>query len=422
MAHFARNSFEEITLIDDVAPSRRNAFLSNAGNLHVGYGTTGHAHSAMIKNDSPLLDTVKMSIKYPDAFSLLFAPGLGNTFRALSVLKHLYNKEVVKHCAEVFYYLYKRSSEIIEEIIEQEKVLSKKGRIVLCRTKEYFAYIQKQLDLARENFIIEGEVLDNLKAIRKVFPAAPDDIVGGIYYKDDVSFHPPTFSQTWLSKLSQSVNIIDGKVNDVAVKNKQVQSVTITRSDNSKEVLEADKFVFCTGSNNHPIMNPYTIPGGGISIDVELEENAKVGEAHMYTPEKLVYIYPYAKDKLRLCTGLYMGKSKLSQVKVDKIYKYLKATFHEYYGETSNIKNIINSYVGARPISVDAMPISGKLPYLSNGYIVNGLGSYGYPALALVEATLFPQSDSPNPPQSLGERVDPNRFSPLWTAFAKKII
>lgn len=428
VAHFAQNFFDKIILIDDFNPQRRNAFLSNAGSLHVGYGTTGHAHSAMIKNESPLLDTIKMSLKHPSVFSLWFNPTVGGAYRSLSTLWNLYNKEVANEGAAIFYYLYKRSAEIIEKIIKQEKVPTKKGRMALCRTKEYFNYIQKQLKIANKKFVINGKVLSDLKSIRKLLPSAPDGIAGGIYYEDDISFHPPTFSDAWIKKLGKKIATINGKVIDVRVKNTQVTAIDILTTNGDREELAIDQIVFCTGSTNHPIMNPYTLPGGGISLDVQLSPNAPVGNIHTYTPERLVYMYPYAKDKMRLCTGMYMGKASIGESKMKKIHHYLKQCFHDYYGNAIKIENTINTYVGARPISIDAMPIVGKLPYLQNGYIVNGLGSYGYPAAALVEATLFHQSDSPDspdspkPPPNLTRLVDPSRFSPRWTSIARKLI
>ena len=420
VAHFAQNFYKNVILIDDFENQKSNAFMTNAGSLHDGYGTTGHPQSAMISRKNPLLDTIRITRKHPHISSLLFMPTLGKSFRALSALVGLYNDDVRRDSAAIFYYLQKRSSELLAQIAKEESVPHDKGRIVLCNSESYLSKSLSALELAKKDFTITSEVLDATQVKAKL-PSSSDKIVGGIYYPTDLSFHAPTFRQKWLDKLRKSVQFVQGTVDKVELNSRNVTKLIIKNND-TEETIDAQHFVFCTGAKNHPIMNPYTLPGGGISVDLDLKKNShnQLGNLHTYTPEKLLYTYPYNDGKsLRLCSGLFMGKATLGESKKHKAQEAMIEAFYEYFKKEVEFEKINKTFIAARPLSTDAMPIIGKLPYLDNASIVNGMGSYGYPSVALVEAVLFPSEQTPTPPPNFYATVSPRRFSSTWLSVAR---
>ena len=142
---------------------------------------------------------------------------------------------------------------------------------------------------------------------------------------------------------------------------------------------QVEKVVFAVGSMNHPVMNPWTVPSAGLSLN--FQSSLKL-EHQVIIKDQRLFVTP-TKEGFRLTTGYFMGTPVLSSMDKFILGKKLEKFIQRVL--PSEDITLVSVESGSRPMSPDGLPIVGAHPYFENAFILNGLGELGHNAPALAK-------------------------------------
>lgn len=191
-------------------------------------------------------------------------------------------------------------------------------------------------------------------------------------------------------KQNKNITLIDGLVQKIHVKNEEVESV----ETDSGESLKAGKILIAAGSYTQKLIDqipelstkiPRILSGVGCAFLLKYPES-KVN-AVVRTPNRAgacgIHLVPRSSNSFFLGASNYVSMEPETAPKVRYVY-YLLQYLMEQLNQDYHDAELITSYIGNRPATVDTFPLIGKTS-VANLWILTGTyrdGIHDSPLLA----------------------------------------
>jgi D-amino-acid dehydrogenase len=231
--------------------------------------------------------------------------------------------------------------------------------------------------------------------VRNHEPLLSDKVEGALYFPKELHLDPRGFTKALHKKLVDlGVEIVENApIDSVRQTNGRIQSIS-----SGSRMFRGDKFLLAAGAWTGALSKLFGAhlpirPGKGYCIDVPpfgLKSATTLNEAKVATSP--------LRDRFRLAGTMEFGglDENINQVRVDAILRAPATYFRDW--EPPQAKKI-KPRAGLRPMSPDGLPVIGRLPRLTNGYVATGHGMLGVtlaPATANVITELI-RADKESP-------------------------
>jgi len=298
------------------------------------------------------------------------------------------------------------SAQLYNELKQKELFdfhIEKKGLIVCYKTQKYAAIETK----IGKRAVLEGLDVDFLTPddTQKLEPAFSSDILGAVYYKDDLHATPVLFMKELKKYLKrQGVQLfLNEKVLSLKTKGN-----TLTHIKTDKQTLSVDEVVFASGSWTPHILNKIGIKlllqaGKGYRIDINppttIQIPALLAEAKVaVTPMQNFTRFAGTMEIDRINHTIFKNR-------VLAIANLAK----NYYRNLHIPEKAINQATcGLRPVTPDGLPYIGKLSFYKNITVATGHAMMGW-TLAPATGKLVTQIIDDKKPEIPLELFNPER-------------
>jgi D-amino-acid dehydrogenase len=278
-----------------------------------------------------------------------------------------------------------------------------RGSLAIYKSSDGFEAGLKQAEWVRR-FGIQSKVLDQA-GVRQIEPTIQQQIVGGIYMKDDAHLNPFKFV-VWLSARAQSKGVSFLTSTEVLGFDKsagRISTVRTTRGD-----FEAHQVILAAGSWSPELAEDLGLtlpiqPAKGYSITVKSEE--REGSMPIWLTESKVTVTPMG-EVLRFAGTLELADLDFSinQRRVEAIRRAAR----EYLVGTDQYETL-EIWRGLRPLTPDGLPIIGISKAWSNLIFATGHGMQGL-ALGPITGKLVTQLATGETPSVDMARLSEERF------------
>ncbi len=277
--------------------------------------------------------------------------------------------------------------------------LHHEGLLMAFQNKELMEHHLGYVDLVKR-YGLQPTVLVG-DDVREHEPRLSDSVQGGLYFPKELHLDPGGFTRALRDRLSgMGVEIVE----NAPVDGVQIASSRIVSVSSGTRVFPGDRFLLAAGSWTAPLSKLFGAnipirPGKGYCIEVApygLRGATNLHDAKVATT-------PF-KNRFRLAGTMEFGglDEKINQVRVDAILRAPSSYFRDW--EPPRAADV-KPRAGMRPMSPDGLPVIGRLPRLSNGFVATGHGMMG--------VTLAPATA-----RVLTELIRDGRDSPLLAPFS----
>jgi D-amino-acid dehydrogenase len=223
-----------------------------------------------------------------------------------------------------------------------------------------------------EPFGLAATFLDR-KAIRQTEPALNQRVCGGWHHRADSHLRPESLMSAWTRTAREKGVCID---EGCRLERVDTREGVVTGVRTSTGRFTADAFVLATGAWTPAIGRQLGVripvqPGKGYSIT--MDRPAVCPQTPCYLVERNVVVTPW-QSGYRL--GGTMEFSGFDDRLDERRLKNLE-TSAALYLQAPMGRRIIECWTGLRPMSVDDLPIIGRIPKFNNLYIAAGHGMLG---------------------------------------------
>lgn len=249
------------------------------------------------------------------------------------------------------------------------------GKMLLC-----MASVLKKHDKARalkSPFGIEQRVLTRAETLElePFLKETNSDFSGAIYSPDDAVGNSSKFSQEAAQVLERAADTkiyLDEAVKSLTIKSNRLVSVRT----NAREI-EADSFVFCTGTDSVGLAAQWgeylpIIPMAGYSLDIP--DAASMPEISITDTASKTVICRVG-NRIRFAGLADLGYDQTTRRKNRETM--LKTIFTDLYSAATKIKDTGDVWIGARPMTPNGQPII-RPARISNAFLNCGHGMYGW--------------------------------------------
>lgn len=338
-----------------------------------GPGAVLSALKWMTQPDSPLY--IKPSLK-PDFISYMLG-----MFRASNAKAQRAGFAAMLALAENSVHIF---DEYIADGIDYE--LHHSGLLMAFKDKELMQHHLGYVDLVKRYGLEPTPLIGD--EVREHEPLLNDSVQGGLYFPKELHLDPGAFVGALHRKLvDMGVEVVENAPIDAA----QLNGGRIESVSSKGRVFQGDRFLLAAGAWSGKLSRLFGAnlplrPGKGYCI-----ETAPLGlRSATNLHDAKVAVTPFS-DRLRLAGTMEFGglDENVNQVRVEAILRAPGQYFRDWEPpKPSEIK----PRAGMRPMSPDGLPIMGRLPRLSNGFVSTGHAMMGVgfsPASATVLVDLI---------------------------------
>lgn len=281
--------------------------------------------------------------------------------------------------------------------------LHHEGLLMAFKDKELMDHHLSYVDLTKRYGLAPTALVGD--EVRVHEPLLNDSVEGGLYFPKELHLDPGGFTKALHQKLIElGVEIVE----HAPVDGVQKAGDLIVSVSSGTRTFAGDNFLLAAGSWTGPLSKLFGAnlpirPGKGYCIEVAPFGLRSATNLH----DLKVATTPFS-DRFRLAGTMEFGglDEDINQVRVDAILRAPGAYFRGW--ETPKAAEI-KPRAGMRPMSPDGLPIIGRLPRFSNGFVSTGHGMMGVtlaPATARVLVDLIQNGRQ----SALLEPFSPGRF------------
>lgn len=304
----------------------------------------------------------------------------------------------VRHCMSIMAPLGKDALALFEVLMQEEQLECEyraEGYYDVCSTEAGFVAARAEADIIRAHEY-HPEAVGGTD-LRRAEPALGDRVVGGVFYPEAATLDPARF-------LSELVEVARRRGCEIRT-GCGVGRVSETGSHaavetSSGEVIEADAVVLATGPFAGDLTARFGVrlpvqPGKGYHRDVEVGPNGAPRLASAFVlHETSVFCTPMG-TRVRLAgTMEFSGLNRaMHPARLRQITRAARAAL-----PGMGTARPSSEWCGLRPVSVDGLPIVGRLPGTGRIYVATGHGMLGLtlgPVTGQMLANLIIQGDEP---------------------------
>jgi D-amino-acid dehydrogenase len=281
--------------------------------------------------------------------------------------------------------------------------LHHEGLLMAFKDKALMEHHLGYADLTRQYGLAPTALIGD--DVRVHEPLLNDSVEGGLYFPKELHLDPGGFTTALHQKLvAMGVDIVE----NAPVDGVQIQGGRITSVSSEERKFRGDNFLLAAGSWSGPLSTLFGAklpirPGKGYCI-----ETSPFGLKSATNLHDLKVATTPLSDRFRLAGTMEFGglDENINQVRVDAILRAPAAYFRDWEPPaTVDVK----PRAGMRPMSPDGLPIIGRLPRVSNGFVSTGHGMMGVtlaPATARVLVGLIREGRE----SALLDPFSPGRF------------
>lgn len=396
-AYFLAKGGADVTLLER-AHIGAGASSGNAGTIAVGHpplnrpGRVAQAIRQMLDPASPLYVPPRLDPKL---------------WRWLAGFARYCTDDHVEHCMGVMAPLGHRAVEAFGEIFDEERIeceYQAKGYYEVCATEAGLATARHEADIIRAHGY-DPEVVDG-DEMRRREPALGES-VGAVFYRESASLDPALFL-TRLAKAGEArgLTIEEGVlVRSIRGRGGRAQGVEWVR-DGQMYTTDADHVVLATGAYSRRLLRGWgrllpVQPGKGYHRDVDIGPNGapRLQQACVLA-ESSVFCTPLDTVVRFAGTMEFSGENdRLRPERLQQLTTAARARFPDM--GTARPRS---QWCGLRPMSVDGLPIVGRVGGVEGLSVATGHGMLGL--------TLGPVTGSLIARDILFQEAPPRELSP----------
>jgi D-amino-acid dehydrogenase len=223
-----------------------------------------------------------------------------------------------------------------------------------------------------EPFGLDAAFLDR-QTIRKIEPAMNDRVCGGWHHRTDSHLRPERLMAAWTRTVRNKGVRID---EDCRLDAFEIQNGGVSGARTTIGRFTADQFILAAGAWTPAIGRQLGIripvqPGKGYSIT--MDRPAICPQIPCYLVERNVVVTPWPSGYRLGGTMEFSGfDHQLNERRLHNL-----ETAAALYLQTPVGRRVTERWTGLRPMSVDDLPIIGRIPHVDNLYIATGHGMLG---------------------------------------------
>lgn len=210
-------------------------------------------------------------------------------------------------------------------------------------------------------------------AVREHEPLLSDAVEGGLFFPKELHLDPGGLTRALFRRLTALGAEI---VENTPIDGVQIAADRVTSVSSAHRVFSGDNFLLAAGSWSGGLSRLFGArlpirPGKGYCVEVAPVGLRSATNLH----DVKVATTPFS-DRLRLAGTMEFGAldERINRVRVEAILRAPGAYFREWEPPPAAE---ITPRAGMRPMAPDGLPIIGRLPRLSNGFVSTGHGMLG---------------------------------------------